>query len=255
MLSAKPMRPEICVALMCGELEWITAGWPQRCLFQEQCKRAKISDNSHSDPSRYLPRCFLEAEAPPPEPSWVRARRSQQLSPEKFYRSRVYRPLLGRMRCVNLLASTKPSAVQRYLASNGNRAQGDDGVLEDDVNTRSQWSVHPIDAIQRLLLTFSRSAARPGRASTMQAPSQLTPTARSAMAVHIRQTHLVVNSRPGSVGKILCRRYVHSGPDARQYRDNSRCPLSALRVSPFFPPGDRGRLNYRNSFYGSAKQR
>src|SRR4030095_1577651 len=73
------------------------------------------------------------------------------------------------------------------------------------------------------------------RPSTMQAPSRLTPTARSAMATHMRQTHLIVNSRPGLIGNILCRRYVDSGPDARHYRDNSRYPLLLYAFRLFYP--------------------
>jgi hypothetical protein len=108
-----------------------------------------------------------------------------------------------------------------------------------------QWSVHPIDAVQWMLLSLSAQAL-------CKHVSHLTPTARSAMAAHMRQTHRVVH--------IVYVRYhvvgiVHKGSDVEHQRDNLRFALSTLGVLPFLPPGDQVRLKYRNSFYGSAKQR
>jgi hypothetical protein len=67
-------------------------------------------------------------------------------------------------------------AISRQMAIQ-RRATSECSSYRNDVNARgSQWSVHPIDAIQRLLLGLGHSAAQLGRASTMQAASQLTPT-------------------------------------------------------------------------------
>ena len=134
----------------------ITGGWLQRCLFQEQCKRATISDNRLILVGTCL-EGFLEAQAPSPEPSWVRAQPPLGNSLLKnSIESRLYGSLLACTHCVNSIrfapsqmrwcsqrAISRQMAIQRRATSECSSYRG------------SQWSVHPIDAIQRLLLGYA----------------------------------------------------------------------------------------------------
>jgi hypothetical protein len=138
------------------------------------------------------------------------------------------------------MVTAKPS--WRFKASHGKpRATVRRGPTRRKTSAAAEWSDYRETSTRGFAMECSPhrrcsvNAAKLVHVSAMQARSHLTPTARSAMAAHMRQTHLVVNSRPGSVGKILCRRYVHSWRDARHYRDSSRCPLLLYAFRLFYP--------------------
>jgi hypothetical protein len=224
--------------------------------FQEQCRR-QISDNSHSHPSWYRSGVVEAPAAPARALFGASTGASQQRSPEKLNRllasialySDALVALIRSASTRHLRCCSQRAIARQSRSSAGRRLSAP--VTVGFQHEASQWSVHPIEAVQTVAMLMPQR----GRASTMQAPPQLTPKARSAMAAASRKIDLAVNSRFAPVGKILCRRHVHSGSGAEHHRDNSRSPLSALGVLPFLPPGDLVQLKYRNSFYGSANQR